>query len=170
MIRTINPLKAAFKIVQVLEEEAIPHGFLDEVFETVKSLIDFIPIKHNPSDETHVSFPKTHEVKATDFALVVQGLIGDLEKTQKMIDSKLNYYERIESEDLLMDIYIKIEKIFEENKETLSSLCFESVELHLQTLVSNAFLPSCDPQQVERQAISIIRINRAVIELLKKIE
>lgn len=112
---------------------------------------------------------KTNEVKATDFALVAQYLIVDLERAQKMIDSKPNYYERIENQELLKDIYIQIEKLCVEDKEISSSPCFESVELSLQTLVSNAFLPSCDPQKAERQAISIIRINRRLIDLVKKI-
>ena len=58
MVRTINPLKAAFKVILVLEEEGISYGMLDEVLKDVKSLVDFTPIKHNPSDENHVSFPK----------------------------------------------------------------------------------------------------------------
>ena len=58
MVRTINPLKAAFKVILALEEEGISHGMLDEVLKDVKSLVDFTPIKHNPSDEIHVSFPK----------------------------------------------------------------------------------------------------------------
>ena len=58
MVRTINPLKAAFKVILSLEEEGISYGMLDEVLKDVKSLIDFTPIKHNPSDEIHGSFPK----------------------------------------------------------------------------------------------------------------
>lgn len=58
MVRTINPLRAAFKIVLVLEEEGISYGRLDEVLKDVKNLIDFTPIKHNPSNELHISFPK----------------------------------------------------------------------------------------------------------------
>ena len=58
MIRTINPLRAAFKIVLVLEEEGISYGRLDEVLEMAKDLINFTPIKHNPSNELHISFPK----------------------------------------------------------------------------------------------------------------
>lgn len=58
VIRTINPLRAAFKIVLVLEEEGISYGRLDEVLEMAKDLINFTPIKHNPSNELHISFPK----------------------------------------------------------------------------------------------------------------
>ena len=58
MVRTINPLKAAFKVNLALEEEEISYGMLDEVLKDVESLIDFTPIKHNLSDEIHVSFPK----------------------------------------------------------------------------------------------------------------
>ena len=58
VIRTINPLRAAFKIVLVLEEEGISYGRLDEILEMAKDLINFTPIKHNPSNELHISFPK----------------------------------------------------------------------------------------------------------------
>ena len=58
MVRTINTLKAAFKVILALEEEGISYGMLEEVLKDVKKLIDFTSIKHNPSDEIHVSFPK----------------------------------------------------------------------------------------------------------------
>ena len=58
VIRTINTLKAAFKVILALEEEGISYGRLDEVLEMAKDLINFTPIKHNPSNELHISFPK----------------------------------------------------------------------------------------------------------------
>lgn len=57
-ISVVNTLRTAFKIVMVLEEEKIPYGMFEEVIESVKSIIAFTPIKHNPSDENHFSFPK----------------------------------------------------------------------------------------------------------------
>lgn len=57
-ISVVNTLRTAFKIVMVLEEEKIPYGMFEEVMESVKSIIAFTPVKHNPSDENHFSFPK----------------------------------------------------------------------------------------------------------------
>lgn len=57
-ISLVNTLRAAFKVILILEDEKIPYGMFEEVMESVKSIIAVTPIKHNPSDENHFSFPK----------------------------------------------------------------------------------------------------------------
>lgn len=90
MIRTINPLRAAFKIVLVLEEEGISYGRLDEVLEMAKDLINFTPIKHNPSNELHICLRSNATISYT-------GILDVMEHMSICIATKMYQRKRVDN-------------------------------------------------------------------------
>ena len=53
-----NPVEMAYKIILLLEKERTPRVCVDEILETVKSILEFQEVTHTPRDVESSSFPK----------------------------------------------------------------------------------------------------------------
>lgn len=53
-----NPVEMAYKIILLLEKERTPRVCVDEILETVKSILEFQEVTHTPGDVESSSFPK----------------------------------------------------------------------------------------------------------------
>lgn len=54
----VNPVKTAYKILKVLEEDKIPHGRVNDVWNALQSILESIQVIHSPDMEKHPNWPQ----------------------------------------------------------------------------------------------------------------
>lgn len=57
-LRVHNPVRTAYLLILLLEKERVPRCVLDDIFKTVKDILDFQEIRHTEQDERNRNFPK----------------------------------------------------------------------------------------------------------------
>lgn len=53
-----NPVKTAYKMLLVLEEEQVPRICVDDIIKALKDILDYQEVIHTPRNERNPNFPR----------------------------------------------------------------------------------------------------------------